>query len=195
MDRKVLLTRLGFFVLENEIIDTSSSLTSIFPYYNGLKTPKDSINRTYNQLMVYIEGLENPILKTLLPSTIINYIYDSYPSNSTFLSLGTLSALLDFTDESLLFSFNDVRDSFSDLDNYFTKAMALYDALDVIASMDISILNDLINSQLNNLYYFTGGFAFLFLLMYFCYYYPMISSDIKFLNKLIEIILIVPKNK
>ena len=53
MDRKVLLTRLGFFVLENEIIDTSSSLTSIFPYYNGLKTPKDSINRTYNQLMVY----------------------------------------------------------------------------------------------------------------------------------------------
>ena len=60
--------------------------------------------------------------------------------------------------------------------------------------MGIADLKNLIDSQLVNLYYFTGGFGGFFLLMYLFYYYPMLTFEIKFLRKLTDIIQIIPKN-
>ena len=52
---------------------------------------------------------------------------------------------------------------------------------------------NLINSKLNSLYFVSAGFGAIFLIIYFCYYYPMLSFDIKFLKKLTDLILIIPK--
>ena len=195
MDRKVILTNLGFFVLESDISNTSSSLTSVFPFYNGLNSPSNSVINLYNEAIANLQGLESPVIRSLLSTTLLNYIFVSYPSNLTFLGKGTMSGVIYFLDESLYFAYNNVEDSYINYFQYFTEAVSLYDALDATAAMDSTDIAALINSQLDYLYYLTGGFGVLFLIMYCCYYYPMLSYDIKFLKKLTDLISILPKTK
>ena len=195
MERKILLTRLGFFVLENDISESNTSLASTFQFYIGIGNLDDTINDLYNEIVLNLQEAESPSINALMSPTLKDYIYKSYPSNISFLSTGTLSGVTYILHESLYFAFNNVEDSFSSFNQYFTELTALYEALDATSSMDSANISELINTQLNNLYYFTGGFGMLFLLIYFCYYYPMLSFDIKFLEKLSDLILIIPKIK
>ena len=193
MNRKMLATKLGFFVLESNIGRSNCSLPFEFSFYNDLATPRKSITSIYNQLLVNIQGMENPTTVKVFSSTLYNYIYVSYPSNLTFLSTGTMRGLVYYMQESLYFAFHNVQSDFASFYQYFTEANAFSDAIIVIASMLSADLTNLVNSKLYDLYIFTGGFGLIFLLMYCCYYYPMLSFDIHFLNKLTDLILMIPK--
>ena len=195
MSRKILITRLGFFVLETDIDNTNCSLATIFPYYNGLGSTNSSIIAIYNELLVYIEKMEDPTTKELLSPVLLDDIFNSYSSNYSFLAKGTLNALIYFSEESLFYGLNNYEYGYASLYKYYSEASALYDALDDSANMDNIVMTNSINSQLNSLYYFNAGFGALFLIMYAVYYYPMLSSDINFLKKLTDIILIIPKNQ
>ena len=195
MERKVFISRLGFFVLESDINGTFSELTHSFPFYTGFNWLNNSIEENYNLIIKNLKSSENPEIISLMSPTLKEYVYNSYPSNLTFLTAGTLNAAMYFAQESLFYSFTNIKDNFSNLYQYYTEASALYAALDLTSAMDNTVIADLINQQLSNLYYFTAGFGALFLLMYFCYYYPIFSFDINFLNKLTDLILIIPKNQ
>ena len=193
MIRKILVTKLGFFVLESNIDNSTSSLSSEFPFYHGLNSSKNSVNNVYNQLSENIQGMENPATLKVLSSRVVEYIYNWYPSNLTFLEAGTLRGLIYYTHESLYFAFNNVENDFASFYQYFTEANAFSDAIIEIAYMLNTDMTNLVNSKLYALYFFTGGFGLIFLLMYFCYYYPMLSFDINLLNKLTDLILMIPR--
>ena len=193
MIRRILISKLGFFTLENCIENTNYSLSSEFPFYNGLGLPKKSVNSVRDQLVINIQGMENPATVSVLSSKLQHDIYISYPSNLTFLKTGTLRALFFYMYESLYFAFNYSENDFASLYQYFIEGSAFSDAVIVIASLFNQDMTDLIESKLHDLYIFTGGFGLMFLLIYFCYYYPMLSNDISFLNKLTDLIHMIPK--
>ena len=193
MERKILLTRLGFFVLENDISGSNNSVLSVFPFYTGFGNLDETVKDLYTQITLNLQEAESPLINALMSSALNDYIYKSFPSNLTFLSTGTLNGVTYILQEAFYFAFNDAEDSFANFNQYFTEVIALYEALDITSAMNNANISDLISTQLNNLYYFTGGFGILFLLLYFCYYYPMLSSDAKFLEKLTDLLLILPK--
>ena len=193
MNRKMLVSRLEFFVLENELENSKSSLSASFLFYNGLESPQNSINDIYNQIIRNVKGMENPAIKSLLSIPTQHYIYTSFPSNYTFLATGSLHALLYYLYESLYFSSNNNEDSFVDHYQYFVEANAFSNALITTSTMLKTDIINLINSKLNSLYFVSAGFGAIFLIIYFCCYYPMLSFDIIFLKKLTDLILIIPK--
>ena len=190
----MLSNRLEFFVLESELENTNRSLSASFPFYDGLETPKNSINDIYNQINGNIRGMEDPTVIPLLSTITQHCVYTSFPSNYTFLATGSLHALLYYLYESLYFSVNNNEDNLAERDQYFIEANAFSNALITTSNLINADIRGLINSKLNSLYFLSAGFGALFLLMYFCYYYPMLSSDINFLRKLTELIITIPKN-
>ena len=197
MNRKILATRITYYVLESRHTGTSAgTLNYLYPHYNTIASPQDNVLDNYNQLIILIDEMRNLSVKALFSQELQNYVYYSYPSNYTFLITGTLNALLYFSEESLNYGFSNVRYSIDTvLGQYFNESQALYSSMDVTTAMCISDLKNSIDSQLNALYYFTGVFVALFLIMYLCYYYPMLTFEIKFLIKLTDIIQIIPKTQ
>ena len=195
MNRKVLATRITFYVFESRHNGMKpDSLNTLFPYYNTISAPQASVLSMYSELTVLIDKMRDLSIKSLFSSDLAAYSYFSYPSNDVFLTTGTINGLNYFAQESLNFGFNLINAIDSNGDIYYKESQALYDAMSATAVMEDIDLRNLINSQLNDLYSFTGGFGVLFLILYFIYYYPMLAFEIKFLRKIIEIIQIIPKN-
>ena len=195
MNRKTLTARIIYYVLEARHNDTKADSLSIsFPYYNTITTPQLNVYIISDQLNVLIDKLRFLPFQQIFSQELQTYTYYSYPSNSSFLMTGTLNAMKYFNDESLNYAINTVATIDTSIYTYCNESQILYNAINITTLMEISDLRNLIDSQLSNLFYFTGGFGGLFLLMYLFYYYPMLTFEINFLRKLTDIIQIIPRN-
>ena len=193
--RKVLLARITYYVLEcTHDGDRIDSLNSIYPYYNTITTPKENALNTYNELSIAIDELRFFPYQSFFSQRLQSYIYKSFPSNSSFLITGTLNAVQYFIDESLNYCFNTVKTIDSNIYVYYNESQILYQAMNATAIMEFVDLKNLIDSQLDNLYCFSGGFIAILLMIYLFYYFPMLTFEIKFLNKLTDIIQIMPRH-
>ena len=194
MNRKILTTRITYYVIESRTEGYICSLDNLFPYYNSISDPQENVMINYNRLSILINEMRELSVKSIFSPELQQFIYKSYPSNYTFLITGTLNAMAYFIEESLNYAFNNATSTDENIYIYFDESLALYSSINITAAMGISDLRNLIDAQLNILYYFTGGFGGFFLMIYLCYYYPMLAFEIKFLKKLTDIIQIIPKN-
>ena len=195
MNRKALTVRITYYVLEARHSGIKlDSLSLSFPYYNTITVPQVNVYTIHNQLNALIDKLRFISFQQIFSQELQTYTYYSYPSNSSFLITGTLNAMKYFNDESLNYVGNMVSAVDTSIYIYYNESQILYNAINITTLMEISDLKYLIDNQLNNLYYFTGAFGGLFLLIYLFYYYPMLTFEINFLRKLTDIIQMIPRN-
>ena len=195
MNRKILAARLTYYVFESRYdSDNSDSLDALYPYYNTITTPQSNLLSISTQLSGLVNKIRVIPIKPIFTSELQNCYYYSYSSNYSFLTTGTLNAIQYFIDESLNYGFNYANSIDTDIFIYYNESQALYNAMSVSIDLEDRDLNSWIISQLNNVYSFTVGFSILLALMYICYYYPMLTFEMKFLRKLVDIIQIMPKN-
>ena len=169
--RKFLLVRITYYVLECRHDDIKiDSLNLIFPYYNTITAPKESALDTYNELVISVDELRFFSYQSFFSQTLQEYIYNSYPSTSSFLVTGALNAIQYFMHESLNYCFNMIKGVDSNIYIYYNESQILYQAMDVSTEMEITDLKRLINSQLDDLYYFSGGFIGIMAILYLFYY-------------------------
>ncbi|OMJ68132.1 hypothetical protein SteCoe_34507 [Stentor coeruleus] len=190
--RKVDMTEITFFTLENEITNTSISLKNLFPNFISLKTEKEISHDIYNFIIDTRKVFRNDNIYNLMSNQLKIYIYESISNSSSFIKLGTFRALAYLVQEAIFIVDNNIDDHIQELEDFCTDVIEYNDVVKITSAMADRDSKDFINSKLHGLIYFTSTCCLFFLVLYAVYYYPLLRSKIILLKRLTKLFVIIP---
>lgn len=190
--RRISITELCFFSNENEILDSSFSLTKTFPEINSLSPPIVSYKAALANLLLTKNTMRKERIRALMSPELEDLIFQYIDNVPTFLSLGTYTAMAYLNIESQFITYNKIQDSYVFMVNYVDEMMVMTDKLKYVSLNCNSDSKYLIETQLENLSYFISCFSLVAVIYYFAYYRPYLNNEQLIVKRVTEIIEIIP---
>lgn len=190
--RKVDMTEMTFFTLENEITNTPISLQNLFPNFISLRTEKEVSHDIYDSIINTRKVFRSDDIFNLMSNQLKTYIYESISNSSSFMKFGTFRALAYLVQEAIFILDNNIDDHTQELENFCKDAIHYDDMVKITSAMADRDSKEFINSKLDRLIYFISTCCLFFLVLYAVYYYPLLRSKIILLKRMTKLFVIIP---
>ncbi|OMJ68364.1 hypothetical protein SteCoe_34221 [Stentor coeruleus] len=192
--RRIQITEIAIYTLENEAINTNLSLYQTYPFFSDLKPPKKQVIDIINSLKSTSGILTSEKSKKLMSENLKSLIFESISEVSPFLSMGSFRAVSFFMQESLFILFNKVSDSNQSVIKYLNQVIEFSNITEKLVKKCDSDSKNTIEGMMNNMIYFTVLCLFVIIISFIMFYYPMISKEINVLKKLAKLLVILPSS-
>ncbi|OMJ95622.1 hypothetical protein SteCoe_863 [Stentor coeruleus] len=127
----------------------------------------------------------------LMSTEIKGYIFEKYPNSSVFLSLGSFSALMYLVQECYFLVYS-AGFNIEKLNFLFEEINEYIDAVENITGLTNYNSKKVIEEKLNVMIYFTVFACLAIIIMYFGYFHSFLCEEIQVVNRMTEILMILP---
>jgi hypothetical protein len=194
IQRRIQLTELCIYSLENELSNTENSLLNKFPIFDSFIPISYAVSNVVNNVILTRKKLTANDIKKLMSSDLYGYLFEYVPDASYFLNFGTFRSLAFLLQESYFITFNNVQDSQETLIIFFQQANEFNKVTEITTDLASNSSKKIIEEQLNNLIYFISASCLLLVIIYWGYIYPYLCSEIRVVKNITKILLILPNS-
>lgn len=192
--RRIQLTEISLFTLENEAIFSGLSIYQTYPFFLNMKPPGMEVNDIINSLKVTSNVIKDPESKIIMSEKLISMILEKISGVSTFLSMGSYRGVTYCTQESLFMLFNRVPDTLKHIVKYLNEVIEFSNITTELAILSDSDSKLFIEEMMKNMIYFTVLCLTALIVAFFIFYYPLINKEIAVLKKLAKLLVILPSS-
>lgn len=176
--RRIEVTELAFFTLENELQNTNNSLFHNYPNFTDMKIP----NEEWKHISAVISSTKyiyaNPLFKKILSPELYNYVYRKIPDVSTFLSIGTNRGIHFLIHESRYIVFNNLYDDYLTLSKFINSTIEYTDKLSFTSNMANDDSKWIIDQDIEKLKMYTAIVSCICAVLYFFVCRPFLNKEI-----------------
>jgi hypothetical protein len=190
--RRIQISELMFYTLENEMQITVAGLSNEFPLFSGFNTPPNMVNELISEMGKSRALLTSPGCERLMSSSVWESIFQQLNGYQNFMQLGSYAGTTFLIQQSYVIVFNGAVDSVRSIFNYFSNVTEFITFSVVISDKINQDSSDIIILQLNKLIYFTAFSCLLLVVMYFTYFYPFLNSEIKAVKIITQVLTMLP---
>lgn len=191
--RKIMATELFFYTVEAQLQGTEYSLDNIYPFFSGFNEPHIKIQSIVQKIKNSRTIITDSTSLELMSAKVQAYIFEKYPNSSVFLSLGSFPALIYLVQESYFLVYS-AEFSMQKLNLLFEKINEYIAAVENITELTNYDSKRIIEEKLNVMIYFTVFACLAILVMYFGYFHPFLCGEIQVVNRITEILMILPNS-
>lgn len=189
--RRIQLIEISLYAFDMDSETTNYSLNSIFPNFYPLTDPLNSYIYVLSSIKSSKSIVSSPKSLEIMTSDIKKEIYE-YSTGSKFFTFGFFRASAYLTYESYEIAYNNKQETENTMITFLKEILEYNDKANSLALGIESCSKDIIQIKLSNYIVFISFCCAILMLFYLIYYYPFLSHEIKILNNISKILLILP---
>lgn len=187
IERRIMLNDFSFLVCEEKVFYTDWSLSALFPEFSIQDFPEREFPQKYSDFLALRNLLQSSEISNLMTENLRGQIFESLQNVSTFLSLGTNTAINFILQESF-YLLNPNQLQIMEVTKYLVQIKELCDKLKGISAQIFSDSKVLLKDQVSYFTLFVITFNILIFFTFLVFYRPYINKEIRTLLNLSKLI-------